>query len=212
MLEKIVLNSAEFSTDPDPIKSKTVCISFGDESENLAMIKLNNHNVPWRKNAKHIGNTLCKDSLTDLDISVKRGVFIDQCMSINQEFLFASSDLKLKMFNLYNCHFSGSAIWNFDSKMFEKFINSFNMNIKAMFDLPWPTHRWLCEALSGQHMKKMIYSRYIKFLSTIAIKSDKDNIKALMNIVKNDVRSQTGGNIKKILIDTGIKVIPGVTD
>ena len=41
--------------------------------------------------------------------------------------------------------------------------------------------------------------------------SDKANLKALVNLVKNDVRSQTGGNIRKILMDTGIKISPGTT-
>ena len=60
-------------------------------------------------------------------------------------------------------------------------------------------------------MKIMIYSRYIKFLSNICLKSDRDNLKSLLNTVKNDVRSQTGANIKRIFLDTGVRIIPGVT-
>ena len=36
-------------------------------------------------------------------------------------------------------------------------------------------------------------------------------MKSLLNVVAHDVRSQTGGNIRKILLDTGVKVVPGVT-
>ena len=85
------------------------------------------------------------------------------------------------------------------------------MNIKVIFNLPWASHRWLCESLAGKHMKIMIYSRYIKFLSNICLKSDRDNLKSLLNTVKNDVRSQTGANIKRIFLDTGVRIIPGVT-
>ena len=85
------------------------------------------------------------------------------------------------------------------------------MNIKVMFDLPWPTHRWLCESLFGTHMKLMIYSRYVSFLNNICVKSEKASVKSLLKVVQNDVRSQTGGNLKKILMDTGVKIIPGIT-
>ena len=85
------------------------------------------------------------------------------------------------------------------------------MNIKVIFNLPWASHRWLCESLAGKHMKVMIYSRYIKFLRNICSTSDRDNLKSLLNTVKNDVRSQTGANIKRIFLDTGVRIIPGVT-
>ena len=60
-------------------------------------------------------------------------------------------------------------------------------------------------------MKIMIYSRYIKFLRNICIKSDRPNLVALLNLVKDDVRSQTGGNLRKIFMDTKVRVVPGVT-
>ena len=32
-------------------------------------------------------------------------------------------------------------------EILEKFFGSFNMNIKVIYDLLWPTHKWLCEFL-----------------------------------------------------------------
>ena len=132
-------------------------------------------------------------------------------MNLNQEFQFSKPETQLKMFNVYNTHFTGSSAWRFNSDEIEKFYGSYNMNIKVIFDLPWPTRKWICEALVEKHMKVMIYSRYVKFLKNICLKSDRDNLKSLLNIVKDDVRSQTGSNIKKIFLDTGIRVVPGVT-
>ena len=85
------------------------------------------------------------------------------------------------------------------------------MNIKALFDLPWPTHRWLCEQLSGCHMKSMIYKRYIKFINSIKNKCTKPNVVFLLSISEEDVQSYTGSNLRRILLDTGIKIIPGST-
>ena len=204
-------NDLLFSTDSNPEKSKTVCIAFGETRDHLAPIILNGDKLPWKSKVKHIGTTIHEYSLLDQDIIEKRAAFIDVCMNLNQEFRFAKYETQLNIFSLYNCHFTGSSAWNFNSPELEKFFSSFNMNVKVVFDLPWPTHRWLCEALVPRHMKIMIYSRYIKFLNNICEKSDKLNVKSLLNVVAHDVRSQTGGNIRKILLDTGVKVVPGVT-
>ena len=200
-----------FSTDSNPEKSKTVCLSFGMNKNELASIYLNGDPLPWKTKAKHIGSTLHESLLLDQDISEKRGMFIDVCMNLNQEFKFAKSETQIKMLNLYNCHFTGSSAWDFNSNEVEKFYSSFNRNLKVIYDLPWPTHRWLCEALSGIHMKKMIYSRYIKFLNNIVGKGTKENCRSLLNYCISDVRSQTGGNIRKIFLDTGVRITPGVT-
>ena len=202
-------NDLEFSTDPDPLKSKTVCMCFGDKSRETVDVILNNDKLPWKVKTKHIGNTLHENCLMDQDILEKKGIFIDQCMNLNQEFRFASSEVQLKMLHIYNCHFTGSVIWNFNSEELQKFYNSFNMNIKAMFDLPWSTHRWICEKLAGKHMKQMIYKHYINFLNSIQSKCSKNNVKFLMNLSAQDVRSNTGSNIRRILLDTGMKIIPG---
>ena len=52
-------NNLLFSTDPDPGKSKTMCMAFfNDDKDMLATIKLNGDVLPWVVQAKHIGNIL----------------------------------------------------------------------------------------------------------------------------------------------------------
>ena len=60
------------------------------------------------------------------------------------------------------------------------------------------------EALTGgRHFIQMIYSRFVKCLSVI--KNNKKSIlRTLYNIYANDVRTTTGGNIRKILLYTGM--------
>ena len=56
----------------------------------------------------------------------------------------------------------------------------------------------------------MIYKRYIKFLSSLH-NNRRPELRALLNLVKNNCNSITGGNIRKVLIDTGLYIVPGVT-
>ena len=56
----------------------------------------------------------------------------------------------------------------------------------------------------------MMYSRYVKFMNSFS-KNQRQSLKALQNVVKNDARSVTGSNLRKILLDTGHLIIPGIT-
>ena len=61
-----------FSSDPDPAKSKTVCIAFNCQNrESLSDIYLDGNKLPWKKSAKHIGNYLCEDGTMNTDVKTK---------------------------------------------------------------------------------------------------------------------------------------------
>ena len=85
------------------------------------------------------------------------------------------------------------------------------MNLKVIFDLPYACHNWLLEELTGGNNALVrIYSKYIKFVNNLH-KNKRQSIKSLLRIVQDNVKSTTGGNLRKIFLDTGIKVVPGVT-
>ena len=54
----------------------------------------------------------------------------------------------------------------------------------------------------------MIYKKYVNFLGPIA-KNRRQEIVHLLNVVKDTCASITGGNLRKILQDTNVRVIPG---
>ena len=90
-------------------------------------------------------------------------------------------------------------------------INSWNVNLRVVYDLNWATPNYLVESLSNvKNCKQMIYKRYVKFLSSLE-SNRRPELRALLSIVKNNCRSITGGNLRKILIDSGVKIEPGVT-
>ena len=58
--------------------------------------------------------------------------------------------------------------------------------------------------------KSIIYSRYIKFVNTLA-NTSRECVGSLFRYVIDDVRSQVGSNIRKIFIDSGLLIVPGQT-
>ena len=74
-----------------------------------------------------------------MDIMQKRAQCIDKNNGINQEFYIAHTPAKIKLNNIYNCHFSGSPIWNIFSLGAKQFEGTYNRSIKIMFGLPFET-------------------------------------------------------------------------
>ena len=129
-------NDLLFSTDPDPLKSKRVCIAFHcTNKDKLANIKLNDDPLPWKTSSKYIGNTLYEDATMDTDIRIKRATFINTCMNLNNEFCFIKPSQQVKLLRIYNSHFSGSSSWNFNSSAFRQLISSWNINLTSTITL-----------------------------------------------------------------------------
>jgi hypothetical protein len=195
-----------FSTDKkNPEKSKTMCIAFHCKNkENLGSIKLNGDPLPWKDKVNHLGFTLTSDCKSVSDVMEKRGSFISTVYSLNQEFAFATPEVRMKMCRLYNTSFYGSNCWELSSNQVEMFCKTCNVNLRILFDLPRETHCWVVEALSGgKHFRQMIYSRFTKYLSVLK-KNKRQVIRTLYSLVIEDVKTLTGSNVRKVLLDTGL--------
>ena len=197
-------HSLKFSTDSNPLKCKTKCIAFLRKSRNLPNIVLNGNDLPWVTEGVHLGNFFCNkyDGMTR-DIKVKRGQFISRNYELLQEFYFAHPTTKLKTILLYNCHFTGSPIWDLFNPEVKMLENSWNIAVRKMFDLPMTTHRYLIEPVSEhEHLSKILIGRFISFIGQLK-NSSKNVVNQLYNLVKSDARSITGANIRKIKLLTG---------
>ena len=76
-----------------------------------------------------------------------------------------------------------------------------------MFYLPWATHRYLLEPLTETpHMIRLLIRRYLSFLDKVQ-QSSKEAPKQLLEIARNDVRTTTGSNLRRIVILAGRKSI-----
>ena len=136
------------------------------------------------------------------DVKVKRANFINKNIELNQEFSFSHPLTKVKMNLIFNFQFNGSPVWDLFSKEAIMLENSWNTAVKVMFDLPVQTHRYIIEPISQtKHLKIVLLERFLSFLEQIH-KSKKNVPKQLLSFIKNDARSTTGSNLRKMLLLT----------
>ena len=199
--EYVKSHNLKFSTDPRPAKCKTKCIAFLKRQRDLPSLKLCGNNLPWVSSGKHLGNTIeNKMDGMKLDLKQKRCQYITKNNDILQEFFSSHPESLLKVNQIYNTHFTGSALWKLFSEDSTRMESVWNKSVKLMMDLPLSTHRRLIEPLSGSpHISNILLKRFLGFLSQIE-KSGKFIPKQLLNIVKFDVRSTTGFNLRKIML------------
>ena len=71
-----------------------------------------------------------------------------------------------------------------------------------MMDVPISTHRNLIEPISRYpHLRIVLIKRFLKFMDQIR-RSSKTVPKLLLHVIQTDVRSTTGSNLRKILLQT----------
>lgn len=69
-----------------------------------------------------------------------------------------------------------------------------------MLDIPRESHKYLIEPLSEEpHIKKILIKRFLSFIEHMK-SSSKIMTKKLFEIVKNDVSSVTGSNLRNIML------------
>ena len=59
------------------------------------------------------------------------------------------------------------------------------------------------ELSDGKHLRQMIFSRFLKYIRSVA-KNKRQSLRSLYNLIKDDVRSNTGANIRTILLETHV--------
>ena len=197
-------HNLQFSTDPNPEKCKTKLIAFSKSSNYKpnANVYLCDNILPWVVNVKHVGNQIT--SIVDgmqKDIQIKEAMYIENVNSLQQELKFAHPKTLWKLNMVYNFHFSGCELWDFNSKSFGKFMSTIQRSFKIMFDLPYDTHRYFYEAVTAtKHPSIIIRTRFVNFLKMIN-QSNKVAPKLLLQHVQSDVRSVTGSNLRSLFLE-----------
>ena len=191
----------KFSTNVNPMKSKTKCIVFSKVKNcqvNLAPITLNGDPLPWVDKVKHLGNLLEQNNSMKLDCVTKRGKMIGKVNSLLQELHFTAPQVKMKLLNFYTTSFYGSNLWNIYSAEVNRIFSTWNVTVRKVFDLPWTTHRYFIEGVSEcPHPKTLICSRFVKFLENVSM-CNKLSVRFLANMVWNDRRTLAGRTLTKI--------------
>ena len=195
-----------FSTHENPTKSKTKCMAFLQKNRELKNINLNGKPLPWVESVKHLGTTITTTNTglcsLDQDLVEKRACYIAKNNELRQEFHYAHPKTKVWINNIYNTSFYGAPLWDMSSRNFERLEKTWNVSIRMMLSLPRNTHRYFLEPLSEtHHIVKSLWKRFLKFISNIS-DGRKKVLRRVLDIVKNDVRSVTGKNLRYMKMKT----------
>ena len=84
-----------------------------------------------------------------------------------------------------------------------KFESVYNKSIKIIYDLPWETHRFFLEPLSGfPPISRILVRRYMSFIESVR-NSKKLALRQLFMAIKDDTRLTTGWNLRYTMTKTG---------
>jgi hypothetical protein len=190
-----------FSTDPDPQKSKTKCISWMQVQNPLSKMHLGDHELPWVDRIVHLGNTLTNQvNIVASDMNIKLGRYVGRNIELNQEFYFASHETKIRINNIYNSSWYSSVIWDLFSPSSLKIESAYNRSMKVSMKLHYATHRELIEPISQSRHVKLIFIKRFQHMITQIRSSTKPILKCLLSASELDTRSTTGRNLRNIML------------
>ena len=136
------------------------------------------------------------------DMSIKKARYVARNIELNQEFHFASFETKIKINELYNSSWFGSVMYMLYGTEAVKLESSYNRSIKIMMDLPYETHRGLIEPISGRlHFSKILLKRFIVMTESLR-RAKKPILRALLSEIEHNARSNTGRNLRMIMMQT----------
>ena len=197
-------HSMQFSTDPNPSKSKTKCMLFSRDTtaDQVMNVKLNGDMLPWVDTAKHLGNHLssrlnfsCFSPETKTDLLQKRAIFFDRVHQVHQQFGQYHPKLVLNLISIYSTALYGSNLWQICSEEHFKLNRSWNTAVKIVWDLPHPTHKRFLESICPvPHLESVLTGRYVSFVQSL-VKSDKSLLRMILSSTSSDLSSLTGQNV-----------------
>ena len=195
--------SLKFSTNVNPVKSKTKCLIFSKKAKDRTNV-IPGDDLPWVSEVKHLGNLLeCNNSMKR-DITVKRGRFIGKVNSLSQEFYYVSPETFIKILNIYAVSFHGSGLWDLFSNDCDRLYKAWNVTVRHAWKVPNTTHRYLIESISGSLPPKvMLASRYSAFVKSL-LSSPKYPVRILASLCTSDLRTVMGRSLSQIAVECGL--------
>ena len=207
--EYAAANNIMFSTDPDPIKSKTKCIFVCGDKKNLskpAPLSLCGRDLPWVPTATHLGHELSETGSMEQDAKVKRATFISRSVEIRETFKFASPVEVLHAMKVYCSSFYGCMLWDLAGEGATQVFNSWNTGIRLTWSVPRATRTYLVQQVLSAGLtsaKVDILARYRNFFHGLR-QSPCYEVAVMANIAGRDLRSNTGSNLRLVQDSSGL--------
>ena len=198
-----IRNNLQYSTDPDPAKSKTKCLYMCGKpsvTEYPAPLLLHGRELPWVKTGTHLGHELHQTCKMNHDAKIKRATFISESTDIREMFHFAHPQQVLSAVSVYTSHMYGSMLWDLFGDEAGQVYRSWNTCVKLAWNLPRATHNYYVDnSLSGTlpSLRKKLLCQYVGFFRKL-LHSASWEIRVLANTSSADGGSVTGRNLRNI--------------
>ena len=142
-------NNLEFSTDPDPVKSKSKCIFMQGHMKQSKPVNLKLYGVdlPWVKTATHLGNELSEHCNMEQDMKVKRANFVKNSTDIREAFSFAQPNQILQAVQTYCGSLYGAMTWSLFSDKAMQVFNCWSTCVKLAWGVTRATHTYFVDHL-----------------------------------------------------------------
>ena len=212
MLEEVerfaAVSNIQFSTDPDPSKSKSKLIFVCGHQTGLAKpapLMLCGQPLPWVAAATHLGHELHETGEMRHDATVKRAILIGKSVDVRDSFSFADPSSVLRALNIYCSSYYGSlAGWDLDGPEAHKFYGVWRLNTLLAHNLPRGTHRCFLPLLAPGSVsaKAEIASRFVRFFHGLRAAPSHEVVTAAL-LQARDLRTTLGRNIAYVERLTG---------
>ena len=157
-------------------------------------LKLYNKPLPLVDSWPHLGHTISADETPTADMELRCNQLTGKFHNLRQELGRQDPLVFMTLINVYLLCLYGSSLWDLGAEVTEKVDKTWNSMIRQVFGLPFQTHRYILNSISGaKHIRLKLLSRFKNFYIQLK-KSNRPEVEHLLRLQERDQRSVFGRN------------------
>ena len=195
------------STHPIAEKTKTKCLCF-NLNKKPSELRLYDRPLPFVKSWPHLGHTISVDETPTADMELKTNQLIGKFHNLTQELGPQEPKVYMALINIYLLSLYGSSLWDLGAVVTDKVDKTWNSVVRQVFSLPFYTHRYMLNYVSGvKHLKIKLLLRFRNFYAQLK-NSNRPEILNLLHLQERDLRSVFGRNCALVCDLTNSSSVP----
>jgi hypothetical protein len=204
------LNNIQFSTDPDPSRSKSKAVYVtgprGGGLQKPAPLLLCGRALPWVARAEHLGHALCEDGTMRRDAREKRAQYIDLSVKIRETFSFAHPVEQLVAVEKYCSTIYGSNLYNFIDPEFGMICSAWRTGTKLAWDVHRGCRTYLVQQVLAPGVTSLRVSLLLRFRTFFRslVTSPSPEVQVAALLAARDLRSSIGSNLALLRAESGL--------
>ena len=185
--------------------TKSKLLIYGNDTNSLPKLYVNQKEVPVCNTAIHLGNLISNNVHDIIDSGISK--FNSNFNYFMSSFGKCQSSVKNKLFLQYCTSFYGSQIWPlYKNDVIKKISIRWRMALKRIWNLPVNTHCDIVPLVSSQlPIEIQLKCRFFKFYKSL-LQSDNELIRYLSQIRTFSSNSTMGKNLNQILYELNLDI------